>query len=90
MPLAYQGVQAGHAVAQWMLDNPGHHWNNSTLVYLNVKDETDLKIWMRKLSIKGIDYSEFIEPDIGDEFTAIAAYNDNEKPFSKLKLMGSQ
>lgn len=37
LPLAYQAVQAGHAVAQWMLDSGGaNEWNNQTLVYLHV------------------------------------------------------
>lgn len=27
MPLAYQGVQGGHALAQWLIDNPDQTWN---------------------------------------------------------------
>jgi hypothetical protein len=30
----YGCVQGGHAVAQWLLDNPGQTWNNNFLIYL--------------------------------------------------------
>ena len=36
-------VQAGHAVAQFLLDNPESKWNNHTLVYLKVQNELMLK-----------------------------------------------
>ena len=34
LSLAYSAVQAGHAVAAWLLNNPTQTWNNQTLVYL--------------------------------------------------------
>lgn len=88
IPLAYQGVQGGHAVAQWLLENPQQTWNNNILVYLKVKDLQDLQRWIFKLDLKQVKYSKFIEPDIGDEITAIATQAD-EKLFQKLNLMGT-
>lgn len=87
MPLPYQGVQAGHAVAQWMIENKNHSWLNSTLVYLNVHDLDHLEMWCKKLKSLGSNYSEFIEPDLNNERTSIACYSDG-KVFGKLKLMG--
>jgi hypothetical protein len=34
LPKNYQAVQAGHAVAEYLLKNPKTKWNNGTLVYL--------------------------------------------------------
>jgi len=40
-----RAVQAGHAIAQFMVDNPGNAWRNQTLVLLGVKDERALTKW---------------------------------------------
>ena len=90
MPLAYQGVQAGHAVAQWLLEHPNQTWNNSYLIYLGV-EEYQLERWMFKLDLKKIEYSKFIEPDVGNKITAIAIQLPEEYSnlFEKLKLMGA-
>ena len=88
MPFAYQAVQSGHAVAQWMLENGNHHWRNQTLVYLSVPDEQHLNLWCSKLESKGHKFSQFCEPDINNEKTSIACYTDG-KIFSNLKLMGA-
>ena len=89
MPLAYQGVQAGHAVAEWMIKNPNQQWNNQTLVYLSVENEDKLADWADKLSRRDEEYVQFVEPDIGNEVTALAVAPTNTKLFNKLKLMGS-
>ncbi len=34
-----QAVQAGHAVAEWLLRCPDPKWKNGTLVYLSIKNE---------------------------------------------------
>ena len=81
---SYQAVQAGHAVAEWLLHDQS--WRNNTLVYLGVDDEDALEYWAEKLRFKGIKYVGFKEPDIGDELTAIAAHTDH-KIFNKLKLL---
>ncbi len=40
-----QAVQAGHAVAEYLLRGPSTFWENGTLVYLSVENETNLKLW---------------------------------------------
>ena len=80
----YGGVQAGHAVAQWLLQNPDQDWNNQYLIYLSA----DLSKWTVKLDILGIPYTEFREPDKDNMITAIAVHG-NDKCFSKLKLLGA-
>ena len=61
-------VQAGHAVAQWMLQY-GHTktWENGTLIYLGIETEEELERWHQKLTMKNIDNVVFIEPDLGDQ-----------------------
>lgn len=85
IPLAYQGVQGGHAVAQWLIENPNQTWNNDYLIYLQVED---LNKFMFKLDLKEIKYSKFIEPDMDNQITAIACQS-KDKMFEKLKLMGA-
>ena len=78
----YGCVQGGHAVAQWLLDHPGQTWNNSYLIYLKCN-----LFSMRKRLIKlQRDFSEFREPDLNNELTAIAI-EDNGKLFRNLKLV---
>ena len=50
-------VQAGHAVAQWMLDNPNQTWNNQTLIYLNVGDSEALHRWETKLRYREMEFT---------------------------------
>lgn len=40
-----QAVQGGHAVAEYLLHGPPTAWDNGTLVYLGVRNETELKFW---------------------------------------------
>ena len=67
----YSAVQAGHALAEYMLKYP-EDWSNQTLVYLGVDDEIDLEIWVNRLREAGHRVVEFREPDIGDQLTAIS------------------
>lgn len=69
---AYSSVQAGHALAEFMLRHPGR-WSNETLVYLSVKNETELERWGDLLRASGAAVAEFHEPDIDNQLTAIAA-----------------
>jgi hypothetical protein len=41
-----QAVQAGHAVAEYLLRGPSTLWGNGILVYLSVRNENDLKWWV--------------------------------------------
>ena len=77
-------VQAGHAVAEWLLNDQS--WQNKTLIYLKVEDEKELTNWANKLEDQGIKYFLFKEPDIGNQGTALSCYTDN-KIFKKLKLV---
>jgi len=86
LPESYRAVQAGHAVAQWILCDHDQLWLNETLVYLGVDNEEDLMYWKDKLYYKNINYEEFREPDIGNQLTAIATLTDG-KIFRKLKLI---
>jgi hypothetical protein len=81
-----QAVQSGHAVAEWLLREPSPQWGNGTLVYLGVKNERDLHKWMYKLEKKGKSFTKFVEPDIGDQVTAIASLSDGEE-FKSLDLL---
>ena len=71
LPPAYQGVQAGHAVAEFVLRHPST-WRNKTLIYLGVRDDKVLRAWGERLTRLGIRWVGFHEPDIGNQLTAIA------------------
>lgn len=79
----YGCVQGGHAVAQYLLENPDSEWKNDYLIYLKDK----LERLVVKLQILGIKYIEFREPDLDSKLTAIAVVG-KQKVFQKLKLMG--
>lgn len=81
---SYRAVQAGHAVAEWLLHD--QTWKNETLIYLGVEDESDLLRWADSLNFKGIKYTGFNEPDINNELTAIATVC-NDKVFNRLELL---
>jgi len=85
-----KAVQAGHAVAEFLLKFPyknQYNWNNETLVYLAVKDKNELSWWEHKLHKKSIAHISFKEPDLNDEPTALAAVTGSEDIFKKLKLL---
>lgn len=88
LSLAYRSVQGGHALAQLLIDYPElkEQWNNHTLIYLSVKDENALKRWARKLEIKSIPFSTFIEPDLNFQMSSLACLNDGIL-FRELNLM---
>lgn len=78
----YGCVQGGHAVAQWLLDHPKQDWNNNYLIYVTA----DISKWKEKLEILNLDYTEFKEPDLNNQTTALAVLN-NDKMFRNLKLI---
>lgn len=74
-----QAVQAGHAVAAFLLHGQFfRRWENETLIYLGVKGLKQLENLKKKLKFNGIPYTEFREPDIGNETTAIATNIEND------------
>lgn len=78
----YGCVQAGHAVAQYLLEHPNQTWNNSFLIYLYA----DVEKWRYKLKRKCADFSEFYEPDLDGSLTAIAIESDG-RIFKNLRLV---
>lgn len=81
---SYRAVQAGHAVAEWLLHDQS--WQNDTLVYLTTRDEWSLCRWADKLDSKDIKWVGFREPDLGNQLTAIAVLSDG-KIFKNLELL---
>ena len=79
----YGCVQGGHAVAQWLIEH-NQGWRNEYLIYLSA----DINKWKNKLSILGIDYTEFKEPDLGNKTTSLAVLG-HDKLFKKLKLISA-
>ena len=78
----YGCVQGGHVVAQWLLNHPNQDWNNSYLIYVSA----DISKWKEKLDILEVDYTEFREPDLNNQVTALAILN-NDKMFKNLRLI---
>ena len=78
----YGCVQGGHAVAQWLLNHPNQEWNNNYLIYVSA----DVNQWKHKLDILGIDYTEFKEPDLDNQITALAVLN-HDHVFKNLQLI---
>ena len=72
-----KAVQAGHAATEWVLHHNKGVWTNGTLIYLIAKNLQHLSQLKEKLFCKGIIFAEFIEPDLGNELTAIACLGTN-------------
>lgn len=81
----YRLVQGCHALAEYALGFPENFktWNNSTIVFLKVRNLLELKTWHFKLGSK--EHICFKEPDLEDQLTAIACYDDGHI-FKDLKL----
>ena len=78
----YGCVQGGHVVAEWLLTHPNQEWNNNYLIYVSA----DVDKWKNRLNIMNVDYTEFKEPDLDYQTTALAVLN-NDKIFKKLQLI---
>ncbi len=71
-------VQAGHAVAEYLLHSRLSRWQNQTLIYLGVKGLRQLDKLKYKFEQNNIEYTEFCEPDMNNETTAIATDIHNQ------------
>lgn len=61
-------------------------WRNETLVYLQSDNLIRLK---EDLEIRGVPFSCFHEPDVGDALTSIAVLQSGrDNLFKKLRLVG--
>lgn len=79
----YGCVQGGHAVAQFMLENPNQTWNNEFLIYLYA----DVDQWHSKLKSMGVPHSIFKEPDLNNSITALACRDDSGELFKNLHVV---
>jgi hypothetical protein len=84
----YRMVQGSHALAQFFIDHTlaAHAWDNKTIVFLGVRNEDALKLVAFKLHSKKKEFAEFHEPDLRDQLTAIACYDDG-KIFKDLSVV---
>jgi len=81
-----QAVQAGHALAEYLMHGPFSRWQNGTLIYLGVKGLKQLENIKHKFEMEEIPYIEFREPDLNNETTAIATDTQN-RIVEKLNLL---
>jgi peptidyl-tRNA hydrolase len=81
-----QAVQAGHALAEYLLHGPFSRWQNGTLIYLGVKGLRQLENLKRKFQRENIEFIEFKEPDLNNETTAIAT-DKNNRYLERLNLL---
>ena len=88
-----QACQATHVSIKFVIEHPeiAHEWYNISqyLVELSINNEADLLELSEKLRWKGILFSEFREPDFGNELTSIAIEPSEKarKVVSSMPLM---
>jgi hypothetical protein len=94
LPAEYQIPQAMHAAMefsqQFREECKSWHSKSNSVIVLAAKDDRELWLFSEKLRKEGLTFSEFREPDIGNELTAIAVVpNDRVKKLcSNLPLAG--
>jgi len=85
-------LQAAHAAIEFQHEHPeiAKEWNTNSkyLIFLSVKDEDQLHKYLEKIKNQNLKYTVFIEPDIGDQLTAIAIEpgDESRKITSNLPL----
>lgn len=84
---SHKACQGGHAIAQYFLDHGLHDiWDNGTMVFLKALNEAHLLKIKEDLDKNGINHSVFQEPDIGNQYTALACIDIGER-FKNLALL---
>ena len=84
LDVVYGGVQGGHALAEWLINNKDtQKWDNQYLIYLSA----DIEKWIFKLKNENLDFSVFHEPDLDNSPTALAIEHDGFL-FRNLKKWG--
>lgn len=79
-----QAVQAGHAVAQFVLHKTSQ-WKNGTLVYLKAPNEEYLEGVLRETETEQV--VEFREPDLGNSLTAVAILGPEDMGHSAFPML---
>jgi hypothetical protein len=66
-----------------MIEHPNsREWHNDYLIYLSA----DISKWKRKLEFLEVNYTEFKEPDLDNQTTALAVFG-HEELFKNLKVV---
>jgi peptidyl-tRNA hydrolase len=72
----YQVAQSCHASIQWVMDNveESRIWHDTSdyIVVLSIDNEEKLKELMAEAERKNIKFSSYREPDLDDQYTAVA------------------
>lgn len=93
LPIGLQMAQAIHAAVELALTHPVRAKKTPNTVVLSVLDEDDLCGWSERIDEQclvtdvNVPYKMFREPDLGNEYTALATFSDG-KLFSNLPLAG--
>ena len=94
LPACQRTVQTAHAMAEFMQkhshDTQVNEWaiKHKTLIVLGIENEIELNRWQHNLIEQGIVSEAFIEPDIGNQKTALAIHpSADPKLFKKLRLL---
>ena len=91
-----QGVQAGHALVEFALENPNiaksWHTLSNYLAFLSASNEDELIKLIHKAELKGITHKVFREPDLDNQITAVAFEPTDltRRLTSSLPLMGKE
>jgi hypothetical protein len=90
LSIPQQVVQTSHACIEVSRNYLTPEATHPHLVVLSVENEEQLKQYAEKMKKAGIQYREFIEPDIGNQWTAVASEpltGDRRKHFSNYRLL---
>lgn len=93
METGYQAVQSAHSAINFQYEHSelAKEWNTNSnyLIFLTVENEEELYKLKQKVKNKGIKYTSFYEPDIGNRLTAITLEPGiiSKKLTSNLKLL---
>lgn len=90
LSLQQQVVQSSHAVLEATRHFINTQIEHPHLIVLGIKDESRLLKSAQKLEDAGIRFKFFVEPDIGNEFTALATepvFGDSRRIFRNFQLL---
>lgn len=83
-----QAVQAGHAVADFLIKNPKSQWQGHSLVYLTVDSTKELEDLFEDIqNWCGCDYGTFKELYWNDQLTSVAVFGNVGDKLRHLPLL---